>query len=116
MTTTSATRFWIADETAANFDLCTWLEIQGAKKINPGATGGKIPRGNFSVGITDARRSTGTIVDEGVATARRHCEERSDAAIQGPRAAPGLLRFARNDGALARALQVSAAVNSRLDR
>jgi hypothetical protein len=34
----------------------------------------------------------------GAAIARRHCAERSDAAIQGPRATRALLRFARNDG------------------
>jgi hypothetical protein len=33
----------------------------------------------------------------GAALAHRHCEERSDEAIQGPRVTPGLLRFARND-------------------
>ena len=35
----------------------------------------------------------------------RHCEERSDEAIQGPPRRPGLLRFARNDegGLLVRA-------------
>jgi hypothetical protein len=38
-----------------------WLEGHGAQKINPGATGGKIPRGNFSVGITDVRHSATTI-------------------------------------------------------
>jgi 3-hydroxyisobutyrate dehydrogenase-like beta-hydroxyacid dehydrogenase len=32
------------------------------------------------------------------AISRRHCEERSDAAIQGPDHGTGLLRFARNDG------------------
>jgi hypothetical protein len=37
-----------------------WLESQGAKKINP-ATGGKIPYGNFSVAITDARHSASMI-------------------------------------------------------
>ena len=56
----------IAEETGAeivaNFDLCVWLEGQGAKKINPGDTGGKIPCGNFSVSITDARHSASTIV------------------------------------------------------
>ena len=40
-----------------------WLEGQGAKKINPGNAGGKIPCGNFSVSITDARHSASTIVD-----------------------------------------------------
>jgi L-ascorbate metabolism protein UlaG (beta-lactamase superfamily) len=48
-------------EIVANFDLCTWLEGQGAQKINSGDTGDKIPRGNFSVGITDARHSVSTI-------------------------------------------------------
>ena len=38
-----------------------WLEGQGAQKINPGNTGGKIPCGNFSVGITDARHSASTV-------------------------------------------------------
>jgi L-ascorbate metabolism protein UlaG (beta-lactamase superfamily) len=55
----------IAEETeaeiVANFDLCMWLEGQGAKKINPGNPGDKIPRGNFSVGITDARHSASTV-------------------------------------------------------
>jgi hypothetical protein len=37
-------------------------------------------------------------------SARRHCEERSDAAIQESQDRSGLLRFARNDGNKARAL------------
>ncbi|MGA8171561.1 MAG: metal-dependent hydrolase [Methylocystis sp.] len=57
----------IAEETGAeivaNFELCSWLEGQGAQKINPGNTGGKIPCGNFSVSLTDARHSASTIVD-----------------------------------------------------
>jgi L-ascorbate metabolism protein UlaG (beta-lactamase superfamily) len=55
----------IADETGAeivaNFELCAWLESQGAQKINPGNTGGKIPCGNFSVSLTDARHSASTM-------------------------------------------------------
>jgi L-ascorbate metabolism protein UlaG (beta-lactamase superfamily) len=35
----------IADEIVANFDLCMWLEGQGAQKINSGNTGDKISRG-----------------------------------------------------------------------
>jgi hypothetical protein len=46
----------------------------------------------------------------GASIARRHCEERSNAAIQKPRATPGLLRFARNDGGEA-ALQNAEGVN-----
>jgi hypothetical protein len=46
----------------------------------------------------------------GAALAHRHCEERSDEAIQGPRVTPGLLRFARNDDGEA-ALQNAEGVN-----
>ena len=38
-----------------------WLETRGAKKANSGNTGGKIPCGNFSVSLTDARHSASTI-------------------------------------------------------
>ncbi len=62
-------------EIIANFNLSVWLQARGAQKINLGNTGGK--------------RS-------------RHREERSDAATQGPRATPGMLRCARNDGGEAR--------------
>jgi hypothetical protein len=48
-------------EIVANFYLCVWLEGQGAQKINSVDTGGKIPCGNFSVDITDARHFASTI-------------------------------------------------------
>jgi L-ascorbate metabolism protein UlaG (beta-lactamase superfamily) len=51
----------IAYETGANFDLCMWLEGQGAQKINSGNTGGDIRCGNFLVSLTDARHSASTI-------------------------------------------------------
>jgi L-ascorbate metabolism protein UlaG (beta-lactamase superfamily) len=51
-------------EIVVNFDLRMWPEGQGAQKINSGNTGGKIPRGNFSVGITDAHHSA-SVIDGG---------------------------------------------------
>ncbi len=57
----------IAQENGAqivgNYEVCSWLEAQGARDINPGNTGGRIPCGEFSVSLTDARHSASTIVD-----------------------------------------------------
>ena len=57
----------IADETdaeiVANFDLCMRLESQGAQENRSGRHRRQNPRGNFSVGITDACHSASTIVD-----------------------------------------------------
>jgi len=50
-------------EIVANFEICMFLEAQGAKNINPGNTGGTIPCGDFRVSFTDARHSSGTVVD-----------------------------------------------------
>jgi L-ascorbate metabolism protein UlaG (beta-lactamase superfamily) len=50
-------------EIVANFDLCSFLEEQGAQKTNPGNTGGRIPCGGFFVSLTDARHSASTMID-----------------------------------------------------
>jgi L-ascorbate metabolism protein UlaG (beta-lactamase superfamily) len=47
----------------ANYELCSWLEAQGGADVNPGNTGGRIPCGEFSVSLTDARHSASMIVD-----------------------------------------------------
>ncbi len=57
----------IAQETGAqivaNYEIGAWLEGQGAKNINPGNTGGRIPCGEFSVSLTDARHSASTTIN-----------------------------------------------------
>ena len=57
----------IAAETGAqivaNYEICAWLEGQGVENTNPGNTGGKIPCGDFSVTLTDARHSSSAIED-----------------------------------------------------
>ncbi len=57
----------IAKETGAqivsNFEICMFLAEQGATNINPGNTGGTIPCGDFAVSFTDARHSSGTVVN-----------------------------------------------------
>ncbi|QGM45306.1 metal-dependent hydrolase [Methylocystis heyeri] len=57
----------IARETGAeivgNFEICSFLEEQGAQNTNPGNTGGRIPCGEFSVSLTDARHSASTMID-----------------------------------------------------
>jgi L-ascorbate metabolism protein UlaG (beta-lactamase superfamily) len=57
----------IARETGAqivaNFEICTFLAEQGAVNVNPGNTGGTIACGDFAVSFTDARHSSGTVVN-----------------------------------------------------
>ena len=57
----------IAKETGAqivaNFEICMFLTEQGVANINPGNTGGTVPCGDFDVSFTDARHSSGTVVD-----------------------------------------------------
>lgn len=47
----------------ANFEVCMYLHGKGAENINPGNTGGVIPCGEFSVGLTPALHSASTFVD-----------------------------------------------------
>jgi len=57
----------IANETGAqivsNFEICMFLQGQGAANINPGNTGGAIDCGPFVVSLTQALHSSGTVVD-----------------------------------------------------
>jgi L-ascorbate metabolism protein UlaG (beta-lactamase superfamily) len=46
----------------SNFEICTYLNAQGAENINPGNTGGTIDCGAFSVSLTQALHSSGTVV------------------------------------------------------
>jgi L-ascorbate metabolism protein UlaG (beta-lactamase superfamily) len=54
----------IAQKTGAqivgNFEVCMHLSGQGAKNINPGNTGGRIPCGAFDVALTPALHSSST--------------------------------------------------------
>lgn len=56
----------IAKETGAeivsNFEVCTFLQAQGAPNINPGNTGGTVPCGDFAVSLTQALHSSGATV------------------------------------------------------
>jgi L-ascorbate metabolism protein UlaG (beta-lactamase superfamily) len=47
----------------ANFEICMYLNGQGASNINPGNTGGVIPCGAFSVALTPALHSASTMID-----------------------------------------------------
>lgn len=47
----------------ANFEVCMFMQAQGAENINPGNTGGTIPCGAFSVALTQALHSSSTSVD-----------------------------------------------------
>jgi L-ascorbate metabolism protein UlaG (beta-lactamase superfamily) len=47
----------------ANYEICMFLAEQGVANINPGNTGGTIPCGDFAVSFTDARHSSGTVVN-----------------------------------------------------
>lgn len=57
----------IAKETGAqalaNFEVCMYLTTLGVGNINPGNTGGSIDCGAFSVSLTPALHSSGTIVN-----------------------------------------------------
>jgi L-ascorbate metabolism protein UlaG (beta-lactamase superfamily) len=46
----------------SNFEICMYLNAQGADNINPGNTGGTIDCGLFSVSFTQALHSSGTTV------------------------------------------------------
>lgn len=48
-------------QVVANFEICMFLNGQGAKNINPGNTGGTIDCGPFAVSLTQALHSSGTI-------------------------------------------------------
>ncbi len=50
-------------EIVGNFEVCGFLSGQGASNINPGNTGGRIPCGDFSVSLTDARHSASTTIN-----------------------------------------------------
>ncbi|WP_395697501.1 metal-dependent hydrolase [Methylocella sp.] len=54
----------IARETGAqvvsNFEVCMYLQEQGARNVNPGNTGGTIDCGAFKVSFTQALHSSGT--------------------------------------------------------
>ena len=45
----------------SNYEVCSWLAGQGATNYNPGNTGGEIPCGEFSVVLTHALHSSGTV-------------------------------------------------------
>lgn len=47
----------------ANYEICTFLEGRGATNVNPGNTGGAISCGQFQVSFTDARHSSGTVLN-----------------------------------------------------
>jgi L-ascorbate metabolism protein UlaG (beta-lactamase superfamily) len=48
----------------ANYEICMWLQAQGAKNINPANTGGTVAAGDFTVTLTQAHHSSGTVVDD----------------------------------------------------
>ncbi|HUB65429.1 MAG TPA: metal-dependent hydrolase [Methylocella sp.] len=47
----------------SNFEVCMYLNAQGAGNINPGNTGGTIDCGAFKVSLTQALHSSGTVVN-----------------------------------------------------
>ncbi len=47
----------------SNFEVCMFMNGQGAPNINPGNTGGSIDCGAFVVSLTQAFHSSGTVVD-----------------------------------------------------
>ncbi len=50
-------------EIVANYEICMFLNGQGAENVNPGNTGGTVPCGEFRVSFTDARHSSGVVVE-----------------------------------------------------
>lgn len=48
----------------ANYEICMWLNGQGAKNINPANTGGTVSCGEFKATFTQAHHSSGTVVDD----------------------------------------------------
>ncbi len=57
----------IAKETGAqvisNYEVCMFLNGQGASNINPGNTGGTVSAGDFTVSFTQAQHSSGVMRD-----------------------------------------------------
>jgi L-ascorbate metabolism protein UlaG (beta-lactamase superfamily) len=47
----------------SNFEICMFLNSQGAENINPGNTGGTIDCGSFKVTLTQALHSSSTIIN-----------------------------------------------------
>ena len=47
----------------SNYEVCSFLAGQGASNYNPGNTGGEINCGEFTVVLTHALHSSGTVVD-----------------------------------------------------
>src|ERR1700737_1148057 len=47
----------------SNFEICMYLNTQGAENINPGNTGGTVDCGAFSVSLTQALHSSGAVVN-----------------------------------------------------
>ena len=80
----------------------------GEQVRNAGTIGGNIANGSPIGDLPPALIALGATL---VLARARHCEERSDEAIQGTGRAltrsPGLLRFARNDGERPSACEVS---------
>ena len=50
-------------QVVSNYEVCSFLAGQGATNYNPGNTGGEIDCGEFSVVLTHALHSSGTVVD-----------------------------------------------------
>lgn len=48
-------------QVVSNYEICVFLQSQGAANINPGNTGGTIDCGEFAVSFTQALHSSGTI-------------------------------------------------------
>jgi L-ascorbate metabolism protein UlaG (beta-lactamase superfamily) len=50
-------------QVVSNFEICMFLNAQGAQNVNPGNTGGTFSCGEFKVSFTPALHSSSTIVD-----------------------------------------------------
>jgi L-ascorbate metabolism protein UlaG (beta-lactamase superfamily) len=50
-------------QVVSNFEICMFLNAQGAQTVNPGNTGGTFSCGEFKVSFTPALHSSSTIVD-----------------------------------------------------
>ena len=50
-------------QVVSNFEICMFLQSQGAENINPGNTGGSVDCGGFTVAFTQALHSSGTMKD-----------------------------------------------------
>ena len=51
-------------QVVSNYEICMYLAGQGAQNVNPGNTGGTIDCGPFSVTLTQALHSSGTVVND----------------------------------------------------